>query len=199
MNLRGLVQATPHESSQPLPGDEEIAQPARVLTHAITVHCSRWELWPWLVQMGAGRAGWYSYDLLDNGGRPSAECVLSEFQTPSVGAVFPALPGRRDGFVLIEKEPASWLVLGWPSGKGQQIVTWAFVLRDAEPGITRLLVRVRASADYRFHGLPKAVGLWLASAVHFVMERRQLLEIARRAEGRVAVMSTLTEARILSE
>ena len=157
--------------------------------------CSRRELWPWLIQMGADRAGWYSYDLLDNGGRHSAEEILRDFQNPPVGAVFPALPGCRDGFVLIEQEPPNWLILGWPSPTGGQIVTWAFVLDEVEPSVTRLLVRVRASADYRFHRLPNAIGLWLARLVHFIMERKQLLEIARRAERRMQTEDAMNVKR----
>jgi hypothetical protein len=160
-----------------------IRHAADSLTHAITVHCSRRELWPWIVQMGADRAGWYSYDILDNGGRHSAERILHGLQNPSVGAVFPALPGRRDGFVLLENEPAHWLVLGWPAEDGELMVTWAFMLHEIDDNTTRLIVRARASDDYRFHGLPKAMGLLLARMVHFVMERKQLLEIARRAEA----------------
>ena len=176
------VQATRREHLLALPGDELIRKAAGSLTHAITVHCSRRELWPWLIQMGADRAGWYSYDLLDNGGRHSADRILRGLQTPSVGAVFPALPGRRDGFVLLESEPTHWLVLGWPDSDEGLVVTWAFMLCEIDDNTTRLIVRARASDDYRFHGLPKAVGFWLARVVHFIMERKQLLEIARRAE-----------------
>lgn len=175
--------ATAREHLLTLPGDEMIRHAAGSLTHAITVHCSRRELWPWLAQMGADRAGWYSYDMLDNGGRHSAERILQGFQRPSVGAVFPALPGRRDGFVLLEIEPTHWLVLGWPSPDGDLVVTWSFMLVEIEPNLTRLIVRARGSDEYRFHGLPKAIGFMLARMVHFVMERKQLLEIARRAEA----------------
>ena len=182
MTPRLRTTATPREHLLALPGDEMIRHAAGSLTHAITVHCNRRELWPWLVQMGADRAGWYSYDILDNGGRHSAERILHGLQNPSVGAVFPALPGRRDGFVLLETEPTHWLVLGWPSDDGGLMVTWAFMLHEIDDNTTRLIVRARASGDYRFHGLPKAMGLLLARIVHFVMERKQLLEIARRAE-----------------
>ena len=178
------IRATPREHLLAMPGDEMIRHAASSLTHAITVHCKRRELWPWLIQMGADRAGWYSYDLLDNGGRRSAQRILTGLQSPSVGAVFPALPGRRDGFILVENEPTHWLVLGWPSPEGEMVVTWAFMLHEIDENTTRLIVRARASDDYRFHGLPRTMGLLLARAVHFVMERKQLLEIARRAEGR---------------
>jgi len=185
MNRRRSVTATAREHLLALPGDEMIRDGAGSVTNAITVRCNRRELWPWLIQMGADRAGWYSYDVLDNGGRPSADRILQGLQRPSVGAVFPALPGRRDGFVLVESEPTHWLVLGWPDPDGGLVVTWAFMLIEIDDNTTRLIVRARARDDYRFHGLPKAAGLWLARVVHFIMERKQLLEIARRAERHV--------------
>ena len=177
------TRATPREHLLALPGDELIRHAAGSLTHAITVHCGRKELWPWLIQMGADRAGWYSYDMLDNGGQAQRRADPAGAAAPGVGAVFPALPGRRDGFVLLESEPAHWLVLGWPAPDGDLVVTWSFMLVEIDENTTRLIVRARASDDYRFHGLPKAMGLLLARMVHFVMERKQLLEIARRAEG----------------
>ncbi len=76
MSHRHSIQATAREHLLAMPGDEMIRHAAGSLTHAITVHCSRRELWPWLIQMGADRAGWYSYDVLDNGGRRSAEQIL---------------------------------------------------------------------------------------------------------------------------
>jgi hypothetical protein len=190
MNHRHSVRATRRERLLALPGDELIAHAAGSLTNAVTVHCSRRELWPWLIQMGADRAGWYSYDVLDNGGRRSADRIVQGLQSPSVGAVFPALPGRRDGFILLENEPAQWLVLGWPDPDGGLVVTWSFMLVEIDDNTTRLIVRARASDDYRFHGLPKAVGFWLGHVVHFIMERKQLLEIARRAERRVSQGAT---------
>jgi hypothetical protein len=76
------------------------------------------------------------------------------------------------------------MVLGWPTPDGELMVTWAFVLHEIDGHTTRLIVRARASNDYRFHGLPKTMGLLMARMVHYMMERKQLLEIARRAEQR---------------
>ena len=182
MTRPSRIAATPVEHSSQMPGDELIPNAAGSLTHAITINCGSRELWPWLVQMGADRAGWYSYDRLDNGGHPSADRILREHQTLAVGTVFPALPGRRDGFVLLESEPSHWLVLGWPSPAGDCVVTWSFLLREIGPSTTRLIVRARAGDGYRFHGLPKSMGFSLVRFVHFIMQRKQLLEIARRAE-----------------
>src|SRR5213593_506430 len=109
------VRATAPERSRPLPGDDLIPEPIASLTHAITVRCDRRALWPWLVQMGAGRAGWYSYDWIDNGRQPSVGELLPQFQTVGVGSLMPALPGVTEGFVVAQYEPKRFLVLGWPS------------------------------------------------------------------------------------
>ena len=71
-----FVRATAHEHAVALPGDELILNPLGTLTHAITVGCSREELWPWLAQIGADRAGWYSDDWIDNRRRHSAESIV---------------------------------------------------------------------------------------------------------------------------
>lgn len=89
------VRADLREQVRGLSGDELIPNPVGSVTHALTIRRSSHDVWPWLVQMGSGRAGWYAYDTIDNGGRPSAERILPEFQDISVGTVFPALPGAK--------------------------------------------------------------------------------------------------------
>ena len=181
MSTHGLVRATPVERTRPLAGDPLIPEPIASLTHAISIRCPRRDLWPWLVQMGARRAGWYSYDLIDNGGQPSAEELLPQFQTIGVGAVLPALPGVTDCFIVVAYEAQRFLILGWPSQDGTYLSTWAFVLDEMGSDQTRLIVRGRAGPGYHFHGLP----LWLLKLIapvgHYIMQRKQLLEIARRA------------------
>jgi hypothetical protein len=179
------VRASRDERTGPLPGDELIVQPLDTLTHAITIQRPPRDVWPWLAQMGAGsRAGWYSYDLLDNGRRQSARRIVPELQHLGVGMVFPAMPGVTDGFTLLSFEPERYLVLGWVPKPAAPLVTWAFELEGVGEGSTRLVVRVRAGGAYRFGRLP----LWLTKrvvpVVHFIMQRRQLLNIAARAEAR---------------
>jgi hypothetical protein len=102
----------------------------------------RHEVWPWLVQMGAGsRAGWYSYDFLDNGRHPSATRIVPELQEVAMGALVPALPGATDGFTLLMVKPEQFLVLGWLGPLSIPLVTWAFVLQDAGADSTRLIAR----------------------------------------------------------
>jgi len=166
-----------------LPGDDLLSHPRGSLTHAVTSRRPRSEVWPWLVQMGAGRAGWYSYDSVDNGGQHSAEYLVPELQHMGVGDVFPALPGVTEGFVVLRFEPERFLILGWLSPQGQRIVTWAFILEESPPGQTRLIVRARAAEGYRPPlGLPQWTRSTLVPLGHFIMQRRQLRGIARRAE-----------------
>jgi hypothetical protein len=109
------VRAQPSETHRSLPGDDLVPN-AHSFTHAITIERSRSDVWPWLVQMGAGRAGWYSYDRIDNGGTPSLDRIAPELQEIAVGDVFsraarcdrrlhrPGIPRRA--------LPHSWLAVG---------------------------------------------------------------------------------------
>ena len=177
------VRATRRERVRTLAGDELIPQPSGSLTHAVTIEGTPRDVWPWLAQMGAGsRAGWYSYDYLDNGRVPSARRVVAELQQISVGTVFPALPGATEGFELARFEPGRFLVLCWKAPDGACLVTWAFVLDNIGQNCTRLIVRARGGPGYRFHGLPQWGSLLLVRPIHFLMQRRQLLGIASRVE-----------------
>jgi hypothetical protein len=188
------IRATQEEKRRVLPGDERIPRPIDTLTHGVTIRRSLHDVWPWLVQMGAGsRAGWYSYDWLDNGRRPSAARIVPELQHPAIGSIFPALPGVLDGFTLLAIERERMLLLGWLAPDGTAEVTWTFVLEAVSPGMTRLLVRVRGGPGYRFHGLPLPLTRLVIRVVHFIMQRKQLLGLAARAEGRASARVFETE------
>jgi len=177
------IRATREEKTRVLPGDEWIPQAIDTLTHGVTVGRAVRDVWPWLIQMGAGnRAGWYSYDWLDNGRKPSATRIVPDLQHPTVGTVFRALPGVTDSFVALAIEPERVLALGGPAPDGSLAVTWTFVLEEVAPGVTRLLVRARGGPGYRLHGLPLPLTRVAIRVVHFIMQRKQLLGIARRAE-----------------
>lgn len=178
------VRATRRERTSLLPGDSLIAHPAQTLTYAITVGCPPHEVWPWLAQMGSGsRAGWYSYDGIDNGGQHSTDRILRKLQDVAVGTTFPALPGVDDGLRVVQFEREANLVLAWrPARQGPPRITWAFVLEARRTAETRLIVRARAT--YATRG--EAVPFWMAWPFvhfgHFLMQRKQLLGIADRAE-----------------
>jgi hypothetical protein len=183
---RRSVRATAVERARALPGDELIPDPIASLTNAITIECPKDEVWPWLAQMGAGsRAGWYSYDFIDNRRQPSATRIVEALQSIDVGTLFPAVPGATDGFHVLAFATGRYVVLGWrPAPGAAPIMTWSFVLDEREGGHTRLVVRARGNRDYPFYGLPRWLGMPLVRCVHFVMERKQLLGIKVRAERR---------------
>ena len=177
------VRATPDESARTLAGDDLIPRPIGSLNHSITVRRPPRDVWAWLAQMGSDRAGWYAYDFIDNGGHPSAERILPDYQNIGVGSILPAVPGATDVFLVAQCEPEHSLVLSWrlPSGKYQ--TTWAFVLEQSQPDQTRLIVRGRVAPGYRPYGLPQWLAIHTGRLAHFIMERKQLLGIARRAES----------------
>jgi uncharacterized protein YndB with AHSA1/START domain len=178
------VRATKYERTRALPGDEIVDTPIGSITDAVTIDCAPEDVWPWLAQMGAGRAGWYSYDFIDNGGRPSADRILPELQTVFPGKLFPAVPGATDAFIVLKYEPQRFLVLGWRlEPNDTPVTTWALVLEELKPGCTRLIERGRVRSPYRPFGLPEWLAKRLAPLAHAVMVRKHLLGIARRAEA----------------
>jgi hypothetical protein len=72
--------ATDEEVARAIPGDDVVKSPTFHATRGVTVQARPEEIWPWLLQMGVTRAGWYSYDLFDNLGKPSAERIIPELQ-----------------------------------------------------------------------------------------------------------------------
>lgn len=178
------VRASLREQTSRLPGDEFIAKPIETLTHAVTIEGAPRAVWPWLVQMGAGtRAGWYSYDVLDNGRHASATRIMPELQDIAIATVFPALPGVTEGFKVLAFEPYQWLVLGWMDTSGTPLVSWAFVVEGSARESTRLIVRARGAEGYRFLGMPRWLSRPIVHLVHFIMQRKQLLGIAARVES----------------
>ena len=100
-------------------------------------------------------------------------------------ALFPAVPGATEGFHVLQFEAGRSLVLRWrPAPNSLPIMTWPFVLDAVNEGTTRLVVRARAARGYPFYGLPPAIGMPFIRFGHFIMQRRQLLGIAHRAESR---------------
>jgi hypothetical protein len=194
---------TAFEQRRPLPVDDLVPDALFTSTHAITIDAPPEQVWPWIAQMGAGRAGWYSWDLIDNGGTPSARRVLPEFQTVVPGDVMPAVPGATDAFVVSAVEPPRDLVLTVPDGHGHHAVAWEHVLVPLEGGRTRLLVRGRASVRWldlaraqppaghrrifieRLYAvlarLPRPLLIASAALGHRMMEARHVRGIRRRS------------------
>ena len=177
------VRATAAEDAQTLAGDDLIPHPIGAVNHAITIRRTPRDVWPWLAQMGSGRAGWYAYDFIDNGGHHSSERILPEYQEIGVDSVFPALPGVQDVFLVVQCTPVQNLVLSWKLPDGMYQTTWAFILEPLPQEQTRLIVRGRIASGYQPFGLPQWLAVHLAHPAHFIMQRKQLLGLARRAEA----------------
>src|SRR4051812_19288113 len=92
----------PEVSARPLRGDDLVPVPTAVETRTITIDAPADAVWPWLVQMGYGRAGWYSYDTLDNRAK-SVERIVPDWQSLAIGDVMPHSPGG--GFAVRVVEP----------------------------------------------------------------------------------------------
>lgn len=172
------VKAEAERRAQTLPGDDIVPDPRAEMTHSIDIDALPQDVWPWLVQMGCRRGGWYSWDVLDNGGERSAETIVPELQHLAVGDVLPYRPVGDEGFEVLRIEPGRALVLGStaPAFHG----TWAFVLEPLDEGTrTRLVTRYRAA----FEPTARRTAFVAAMrAVHAFMERKQLRTIKHHAE-----------------
>ncbi len=98
----------PDEASRTLPGDQVVPDPVAIETRGITIDAPPDRVWPWLMQMGFGKAGWYSYDRLDQRGS-SADGIVDAWQTLAVGDIVPTHPGG--GFLVEEIDPGHAIVL----------------------------------------------------------------------------------------
>lgn len=168
--------ATDEEVARPMPGDDIVAHPVFNATRAVTVDARPDEIWPWLVQIGFGRAGWYSYDILDNLGRHSSEEILAEYQQLEPGDLIPLGPGEASGLYVKEIRPNESMV--WWERK-RQATSWVWGLYPIDGEQTRLVTRVRN--DYR-KGLSNFIfGLLLIEPADFPLMRKCMLGIKRRA------------------
>jgi len=168
--------ATDEEVGRQMPGDEIVARPVFNATRAVTIDARPEEIWPWLVQIGYGRAGWYSYDILDNLGRRSAEQILPEYQHLAPGDLIPLGPGEESGLFVKDLRPNQWMVW-WERKKWSTSWVWGlYPIDDEQTRITRV------RNDYR-KGLSNFVfGLLLIEPADFPLMRRCMLGIKRRAE-----------------
>jgi len=185
-----------------LPGDEIVGDPDWVTNFAVDIAATPEEVWPWLVQIGFGRGGYYTWFPLDNGGVPSADRVVPALQGLAVGDVVPDGPRAAEGFgvwrVHTLDRPRALVLhsrrnlvtghevpLGSEPGESFVDCSWAFVPIATTSGHTRLRVRVRA----RSHGKPWMAPVLRAASLLFgfgdnVMENTMLAGIRDRVERR---------------
>ena len=187
--------AADDESQRAVPGDMLVPHPKSQLTMAVSVQAPADEIWPWFVQLGCQRAGWYSYDLLDNGGIPSAERIIPEYQQLEVGDVVKAMPKGDFGFPVAIVEPNRQLTLAGTTNTetGEQADlddpdldayfsgNQTFLLDENDERNTRLIFRMRI--DWSPSLISNIAYKGVVEPLSFVMARKTLLNIKQRAEA----------------
>jgi hypothetical protein len=170
--------ATEDEVARALPGDELLADPDIVSTRAVGVDAPPGSIWPWLVQMGPGRGGAYTYDWIENLfglGMHSADEILPQHQDLKVGDA-QRLGARGPLMKVAGLEPQRSMVLCSDDGNW----VWAFSLTPAGQG-SRLISRNRIA----IRGASWPVRLlqrYVMEPGSLIMERKMLLGIRQRAE-----------------
>ena len=184
--------ATTAEHDTRLPGDELVAEPAIVATRAVTVDAPAEAIWCWLVQIGHGRGGMYSYDWLENLIRldiHSTDVVRDKWQHLDVGDRIVLVPkgwvGLHAGYALpvVHVDPPRTLVLRQSPPEHPWDAVWTFHIRPVDSGRSRLVSRGRS---HRRSGLAGIVDIALDAVmdpVTLLMTRKMLLGIKLRAES----------------
>ena len=170
--------ATAGEVASALPGDDLLPRAQFQCTRAITIQAPPEAAFPWLVQAGCLRGGFYSNDLLDNLGRPSATSIIADLQGLEIGQwvpMSPTAPTVETAFKVVGFDVGKWLLWAKPDS------TWVWQLTEIAPGTTRMVTRVHAVYDWRKPALA-ALGVVLMEFGDFAMMRRMLLGIKERAE-----------------
>jgi hypothetical protein len=167
--------ATEEEAARPLPGDQVVTKADYVATRAITIDAPPQEVWPWLVQISSGRAGWYTYDRIDNAGMPSATEIIPELQQLQVGDLIPMVSGKDIGVRVKELEPDRRML--WWDEQGEY--SWEWLLEPIDQHTTRLLNRLRVT---KHPWTRKMLYELVAANSDVVMQRKLLREIKQRAE-----------------
>ncbi len=184
--------ATDEELQHPYPGGDLVPGGKRTSTMATTIDAPPSAVWPWLVQMGCDRAGWYSWDQLDNGGKASADRIHPEWQDIAVGDRLSSVPSGGSWFEVAAVEPERFLALRVsldmrgrpfdPRGPRPQAFTdavWCFVLEPAPGNRTRLIVSGYAAVRPRAVQVIADTLFW--EPAHWIMQTRQFANLKRRA------------------
>ncbi len=188
------------------PGREIVPGGRRISTMATTLDAPPEQVWPWLVQMGLGRGGWYSWDHLDNWGHVSAEEIHPEWQQLEVGSRLPTSPDGSTAFVVAAIEPERFLALrasldlqvgrefdpdDVPRPRYFTDSTWCFQLTPFPGGKTRLVVSGYATYGPRW--LARIFEPVVFEPAHWIMQRRQFRNL-RRLTARARERQSLAEA-----
>lgn len=150
-------------------------------TRAVTVHAPPEAIHPWIVQIGMTRAGWYSYDLLDNLGRPSATRLIPELQQIYAGQIIPMSPDGKYGVYVKEFKENEWIL--WNDKEGD--TTWFWGLYPEGENRTRLVTRVRIK--YLWNS-PAALFNLLVEFADLPMMRKCLLRLKNALRNSITIV-----------
>lgn len=175
--------STDVEHALTLPGDEPGRQPALEIQHGVTVDAPPSAVWPWLVQLGQDRGGFYSYDWLERAFGVDVRNVNEirpEWQPRRVGELLPATQAGYLGGVFGTRP--GWIVEDVVPGRALVLQYWgAFALVPADGATTRFIIRTRIG-DERIPVWAATLDMMTFQLPHFIMERRMMLNIKRLAE-----------------
>lgn len=187
--------ATQDEINRTLPGDDLVPDPRFSATHAVTINAPVSKVWPWIVQIGQGRGGFYSYDWIENMmglDIHSTDRILSEYQDLTVGDIIPLAPDESVGVPVVELEKERVIVLHGDTrtGDGEATpivkpgdylhVSWVFFLESLDDRTTRFIERFKL--DYNPSLTNRIFYHFVLEPGSFIMERKMLLGIKERAE-----------------
>lgn len=192
---------TKEELERTYPGDELIPHPKWEYTHAVTIHAPAADVWPWVVQIGQGRGGFYSYEWLENifgCAIHNADRIIPEFQNLEAGDTvrlhpkvsLPVIAVQSDRFLLLGVPPDYNDLEGRYAGS-----TWLFCLYEINETTTRLFSHGRSDYSPRL-GLAEKLfvfGPTVMEPLAFVMGRKMLLGIKKRAEAKTRKLGSFQQ------
>jgi len=178
---------TRSERLQPMIGDPPLGQSHYRIDHAVTINAPVDSVWPWIVQLGQDRAGFYSYDWLERlfGAKiHNANTIVPQWQQRKVGDTVRAV--QRDYLGGLFGPDLGWEIKAMVPGRAIVLQNWgAFVLSPDGPSRTRMHIRTRGEGVPTLAGIAiTPLSLLVFEPAHFIMERGMLLGIKRRAESR---------------
>lgn len=165
-------------------GDELLSNPDLNATRAVDIDAGPEEIWPWIVQIGYKRAGFYGFDNLDNGGYRSADSILHEYQDLHVGDSIPGGEYQgKIGYLLVveDMDPGKEMLWVFLKGTPWEGATWSWELYRIDDEKTRLVSRLRQK--YTFDSYQGVVSWSLIDAIEILMMRTTLRGIKYRAEA----------------
>ena len=181
-----LTRPTAAERASALPGDDVVAPADAVMDRAFTLDAPPDAVWPWIVQLGKRRAGWYFPAWLERLVPPTRRGLRridSRHQALSVGDVVPDWGGADTTFTVVELAPARHLLYG--STRGRTHLTWCLLLTPVDGRRTRMQLRLRlAPVRHR----------WVAEHLGGLVDQLTVMGLAAGLRERVRATSDTARA-----